>query len=181
MVQFSTEMTDSDNQYGFIELNRTFHELSQYASESDDVDLSHVFHVRSRLSWPDLIREYRVVLLSEAGSGKTEEIRHVAQKLRSDGKAAFFVRLEHIPHHFEDAFEIGSFEQFQGWLSSGDEGWLLLDSVDEARLRNPGDFELAIRKLGKRISTAKDRTHIVITGRTPAWRPKSPFENAFNG
>lgn len=49
----------------------------------------------------------------------------------------------------------------------------MLDSVDEARLRNPGDFVLAIRKLGRRIATAKDRTHIVVTGRTNAWRPKT--------
>ncbi len=45
--------------------------------------------------------------------------------------------------------------------------------VDEARLRNPSDFELAIRKLGRRIITALDRTHIVITSRTTAWRPKT--------
>lgn len=149
MLEFLVEMTDSDNRYDFIQLDRTFHELSQYARESDDVDLSHAFHVGNRLSWPDLLREYRVVLLSEAGSGKTEEIRNIAQKLRSEGKASFFIRLEHIPRDFEDAFEVGSFEQFERWLASGEEGWLFLDSVDEARLRSPGDFELAVRKLGR--------------------------------
>jgi hypothetical protein len=166
-------MPESDNRYEFIELNRTFHELSQYARESDEADLSRAFHVGKKLGWPDLIREYRVVLLSEAGSGKTEEIRNIARSLRGEGKAAFFIRLEHIPGDFEDAFEVGSFEPFEEWLASGEEGWLLLDSVDEARLRSPGDFELAIRKLGRRISTAKDRAHIVITGRTHAWRPKT--------
>lgn len=166
-------MLGSDSHYEFFELNRTFHELSQYDRVSDDADISRAFHVGDRLSWSDLIPEYRVVLLSEAGSGKTEEIRNIAQKLRGEGQAAFFIRLEHIQNDFEDAFEVGSFEQFQGWLGSGEEGWLLLDSVDEARLRSPGDFELAIRKLGRRISTAMDRTHVVITGRTPAWRPKT--------
>jgi len=68
---------------------------------------------------------------------------------------------------------VGTYDAFEEWQASGEEGWLLLDSVDEARLRNPGDFELSIRKLSRRISTAKDRTHIVITGRTTAWRPKS--------
>lgn len=173
MVNAVIHVPNSGNQYQFIELNRTFHELSSYAGESDEVDLTSVFHVGSHLRWSDLIQEYRVVLLSEAGSGKTEEIRNVSQKLRNEGKAAFFVRLEHVPNDFEDAFEVGSFEQFQEWLASGNDGWLLLDSVDEARLRSPGDFELAIRKLGRRISTAKDRTHITITGRTSAWRPKT--------
>ena len=166
-------MRGSESQYSFVELNRTFHELSGDAWASDDVELGRALHVGSRIHWSNLIREYRVVLLSEAGSGKTEEIRHTAQKLRGEGSAAFFVRLENIPRDFEDAFEVGNFEQFQDWLASGEEGWLLLDSVDEARLKNPGDFELAIRKLGRQIAMAKDRVHIVITGRTSAWRPKT--------
>ena len=137
------------------------------------MDVSRAFGAGERLGWPDLINKYRLIILSEAGSGKTEEIRNVARTLREEGKPAFFLRLENIPKYFEDAFEVGTYEDFEKWLASGEEGWLLLDSVDEARLRDPRDFELAIRKLSRRISTAKDRTHIVITGRTTAWRPKS--------
>lgn len=166
-------MTESNSDYQFVELNRTFHELSKYTSEDDELDLSHAFHVGDRLSWSDLIQQYRLVILSEAGSGKTAEIRNIARGLRGEGKSAFFIRLEHVPSDFEDGFEVGTFEEFQTWLDSNDEGWLLLDSVDEARLRNPGDFALAVRKLGRRVATAKDRTHIVITGRTNAWRPKT--------
>jgi len=166
-------LTNFDSSFEFIELHRTFHELSKHSTENDDVDINRIFGIGGRLSWPDLIKEYRLIILSEAGSGKTYEIRNVAQTLREQGKPAFFLRLEHIPRDFEDAFEVGTYEAFEEWLASGEEGWLLLDSVDEARLRNPGDFELAIRKLSRRISTAKDRTHIVITGRTTAWRPKT--------
>lgn len=166
-------ITTFDSSYEFIELHRTFHELSKHNRESDELDISREFFVGERLTWTDLIKEYRLVILSEAGSGKTAEIRNVAQTLREQGKPAFFLRLEHLPRDFEDAFEVGTCGAFEEWLSSGEEGWLLLDSVDEARLRNPGDFELAIRKLSRRISTAKDRTHIVITGRTTAWRPKT--------
>lgn len=170
-------MSDAGAEYEFIQLDRTFHELSKYASESDDADIGQAFHVGKRLSWSDIANEYRTVILSEAGTGKTEEIRHVAETLRAEGKQAFFIRLEHIPDDFEDAFEVGAFEEFQNWLASSDEGWLLLDSVDEARLRSPGDFELAVLKLGKRIAAAKQRTHIVITGRTTAWRPKTDLEH----
>nr|WP_319382364.1 hypothetical protein [uncultured Roseibium sp.] len=166
-------MTQLSRNDDFIDLNRTFHELSDYASESDDVDLANVFHVGESLTWVDLIKEHRVVILSEAGSGKTEEIRNVASRLRVEGNPAFFLRLEHIPQDFEDAFEVGSYEEFQSWLEADEEGWLLLDSVDEARLRDPGDFQLAVRKLARKLSVAKNRTHIVITGRSSAWRPKS--------
>ncbi len=166
-------ITTFDSSYEFIELHRTFYELSKHSSENDDEDISRALGIGGRLIWSNLIKEYRLIILSEAGSGKTYEIRNVAHTLREQGKPAFFLRLEHIPRDFEDAFEVGTYEAFEEWLTSGEEGWLLLDSVDEARLRNPGDFELAIRKLSRRISTAKDRSHIVITGRTTAWRPKS--------
>ncbi len=167
------QITASDSRYDFIELHRTFHELLEDSSQSDDVDVSQTLRFGEHLLWSDLIKEYRLIILSEAGSGKTAEIRNVACALREQGKPAFFLRLENVSRDFEDAFEVGTFETFNEWLASGQEGWLLLDSVDEARLRDPGDFELAIRKLSRRISTAQDRTHIVITARTTAWRPKT--------
>ena len=158
--------------YKFIELHRTFHELSKNSNENDNVDISRAFDSGDR-RWSDLINEYRIIILSEAGSGKTAEIRNVADMLRKQGKPAFFLRLENISKDFEDAFEVGTHEAFKEWLESNQEGWLLLDSVDESRLREPRDFELAIRKISRLIGTAKDRTHIVITSRAPAWRPKT--------
>jgi hypothetical protein len=166
-------MTSFDSSYKFVQLHRSFHELLKHSSDNDDVDVSQTFPIGDCLCWSDLIKEYRVIILSNAGSGKTAEIRNITCTLRKQKKSAFFLRLEHIPSNFEDAFEIGSYETFKEWLASGEEGWLLLDSVDEARLQSPSDFELAIRMLSRQISIAKDRTHIVITSRTTAWRPKT--------
>ncbi len=160
----------------FVELSRTFHELSKDSGASDDADFTLAFLGGEQLSWSDLIKEYRLIILSEAGSGKTTEIRNAALGLRQQGRPAFFLRLEHISNDFEFAFEVGSYEEFANWLAGGIEGWLLLDSVDEARLRHPRDFENAIRKLSSEIGAAKGRAHIVITSRTTAWRPKSDLD-----
>ena len=165
-----------DSCYQFIELHRTFHELSKRNSENDDEEILWSLGVGEKLGWSNLISEYRLILLSEAGAGKTAEISNQANTLREQGKPAFFLRLELVGRDFEDAFEVGSYEAFEKWLASVEEGWLFLDSVDEARLRNPGDFELAIRKLSRRINIAKDRSHILITGRTTAWRPKTDLD-----
>lgn len=152
-----------------IELNRTFHELSRVkGSVSDEVPL---FPSGDALSWNSLLDEHRIVVLSEAGTGKTHEIREVAKNLRKQDKAAFFLRLEHVAVDFDSAFEEGTLADFELWISSADEGWIFLDSVDEARLRSPADFELAIKKLSARLAKAKQRTHLVITARTSAWRP----------
>lgn len=156
----------------FIALKRSFHELRQSEDANDDTDLK-VLRREGRLHWDDLIAWPRVVLLSEAGSGKTVETRAVCRGLRAEGKAAFFIRIEHVTESFEDAFEEGTFAEFEAWTASGGEGWLLLDSVDEARLRDPRDFELAVKKLGRKLASVLPRAHILITGRTVAWRPKT--------
>jgi hypothetical protein len=169
-------MSDRQKSNDFVQLDRTFHELATHARESDSFDLNQTFVTGPSLSWGDLLKGFRTVVLSEAGTGKTEEIRQTARHLRAAGKRAFFLRLEHIPDDFEDAFEIGTFDEFEQWLSSADEAWLLLDSVDEARLRNPGDFERAVRKIGRRIQSASARAHIILTGRTSAWRAKTDLD-----
>lgn len=161
-----------------VPLGRTFRELSSYASESDESDLAKAFYVSNGIRWSDLLQGYRVVILSEAGSGKTEEFRTIAKQLRSEGNAAFFLRLENIPDHFSTAFDIGTKDEFDQWLGSGAEGWLFLDSVDEARLRHPKDFELALRLLGEKLKLALDRTHVFLSGRMSAWRPKTDLDRA---
>lgn len=157
----------------FIQLNRTFSKIVLDADVSDDADLNARHSRAGNLLWPDLLNHHRVILLSEAGSGKTEEIRNVARQLRSDGKPAFFLRIEHVKDFFEGAFEEGTHDEFISWCTSGTEGWILLDSVDEAKLRSPLDFELAIRKIGLFARKAGDNAHIVITSRLSAWRPKT--------
>lgn len=169
-------MNGHDKDYQFVQLNRTFHPLPKNHWEDDNADLSRSYRGGPELTWPDLLKRFRVIVLSEAGSGKTEEIRQIALRLLREQKAAFFLRLEHISEDFEVAFEVGTFEEFTKWLASNDEAWLLLDSVDEARLRNPADFERAIRKLASRIRAAKDRAHILVTGRSSAWRPKTDLK-----
>lgn len=157
----------------YIPLGRTFRELELDSGTEDDDGLSQLWGHHESLKWPALLSEHRVILLSEAGAGKTAEIRNTAQTLQKQGKPAFFIRIENIQHNFEDAFEVGGHAQFLEWCQSGEEGWLLLDSVDEARLRHPMDFELAIKKLGRLLKPVLSHTHIVITGRTTAWRAKT--------
>jgi len=158
----------------FVELRRTFRELKDVdVGDEDVVHVERVFGVGAGLSWSDIVKEHRVVILSEAGSGKTTEIQAAASKLKAEGRAAFFLRLERVAVDLDGAFEVGSREEFDAWLASEEDGWLFLDSVDEARLRSPRDFQDAIRSFAARIGLAKDRAHVLITSRTSAWRPKN--------
>lgn len=153
----------------YVELNRTFREIS-LSGKDDEFDYR-AMRFGKGLQWSDILATFRTVILSEAGSGKTEEIRNATRKMRGVGQYAFFIRLEHATDDFQSAFEEGGNAEFDEWLLSGDEGWLFLDSVDEARLKSPIDFEKAIRKIGTRISPALQRVHIVLSSRGTAWRP----------
>ncbi|MBA1193688.1 hypothetical protein G7007_12575 [Pseudomonas entomophila] len=157
----------------FIDLDRTFSKIPFDSDATDDVDLSGRHNRTGDLRWADLLQHQRVILLSEAGSGKTAEIRNVTRQLRSQGKTAFFLRIENVYPDLEDAIEEGSFKEFESWLDSGAEGWLFMDSVDEARLKDPRDFERAIRKIGRLTQHLGAQAHLLITGRSTAWRART--------
>lgn len=162
----------------FIELDRTFHLSVAGGAKSDDVDLTQHFDRRGQMTWKDLLARPRVVILSGGGSGKTVEIRHRAKMLHDEGRPAFFLRIEHVRDDFAGAFDkaAGNHEQFLEWVKSGDEGWVFLDSVDEARLKSPEEFEQAINYVGRVLEPVLQRAHIVVTGREAAWRARTDRE-----
>ncbi len=123
-------------------------------------------------TWDDLLREYRCVILAEAGAGKTVEFLECAKILESAHRFAFFIRIEDIDRDFYDSFEVGDENLFDSWLSSTKEAWFFLDSVDEARLVSPRAFEKAIQRFSKGIQKGSHRAHVYISSRPYSWRPQ---------
>jgi len=163
----------------FIELRRNFYAVPKEVTNLADYEEIPRWAHSSPIHWDDLEREYRTIILAEAGSGKTIEIQQATKRIIAAGKQAFFIRLEYLLDGIEDAFDdqqTGTFDEFDRWLRSDDEGWLFLDSVDEARLSDPRDFEKAIRKLARKLGSAGQRTHIFITSRISEWRPKTDLD-----
>lgn len=156
----------------YVPLERQFSPVpkSQEEAESDEI-LSVWGHVKPK-TWDDMERAFRCVILAEAGAGKTEELRQRASVLAGRGNPAFFIRIEDIEADFYKAFEMGEEAQFQTWLQTTGEAWFFLDSVDEARLENPHDFERAIRRFAKGIERGAHRAHIYLSSRPYAWRPR---------
>ena len=136
-------------------------------------DLWGVLGRGERLVWGQLRDRYRVVLLAEAGAGKTYELKAEAERMVKGGAAAFFIRIEDIDAQFGDAFEVGSEARFSAWLKHAEEeAWFFLDSVDEVRLETPRSFENALRAFADRIRNARQRAHVFISSRPYAWRSK---------
>ncbi|MDX3944258.1 hypothetical protein QYP01_01480 [Pseudomonas aeruginosa] len=145
------------------------------AYQKDDLPLGELWlgssHSENK-TWEMLFTEYRVVILAEAGAGKTYELQWAANLLRNQGKAAFFIRIEDLSDRFETAFEIGTAEAFSAWLSGTDEAWFFLDSVDELRLTEARAFEQAVRHFADQVGPASHRAHVYLSSRPYAWRPQ---------
>lgn len=154
-----------------IQLNRQFSPVPKSQEEAEKSEILSVWGHVKPYTWDDMDREFRCVILAEAGAGKTEEFRQHAGRLASIGKPAFFIRIEDIEADFYNAFEIGEEDEFETWLQSAGKAWFFLDSVDEARLENPGAFEKAMRRFAKGIAKGAHRAHIYLSSRPYAWRP----------
>jgi len=154
-----------------VELNRIFWPLEDSEESDPDILRSMYGFGLNVLDWSELLECSRVVILAEAGTGKTYELRETARKLRAEGKTAFFCRIEDLATSgIDNAFVEGSSAEFQHWLGSGDSACFFLDSVDEARLSNPSFFEGALQALARALGRAAPRSHIFISARVSDWR-----------
>ena len=116
--------------------------------------------------WDDLLRSRRVLMISEAGAGKTYECRGQAQRLYDAGEPAFFVELAALAaRDLRSLLDDDEEARLDAWLSSqSDVATFFLDSIDELKLSR-GSFEQALKHLKKALGSQLRRARIVITTR----------------
>ncbi|WP_128971175.1 hypothetical protein [Bradyrhizobium tropiciagri] len=157
----------------FVELDRYFISVAKDQEPSLDVGRAWGPRLGGWLSWGDLRRRRRVILLAEAASGKTEEFRHQCEALRALGKPAFFFRIEELADNgTETALDSDSVKLFEAWLGDSREGWFFLDSIDEARL-NRKSFETALKRFARDIGDGRERAHVYVSCRVTDWCRRS--------
>ena len=105
-----------------------------------------------------------MLIISEAGAGKTYENRSQAKRLWDAGEPAFFVELSSLGSR--DLLLAPEEEaRLNAWLvSQSDVATFFLDSIDELKL-TPGSFEQALKRVSRAIGGQLGRTRIVITTR----------------
>jgi hypothetical protein len=153
-----------------VPLERRFRQVSKDLETDKAEAFRSLWSPSGATRWDDLIHRHRVVILADAGAGKTFELRAQAERMRAAGQRAFFLRIEDIGEEVTHALEIGSARDFREWLAGTEEAWLFLDSVDEARLDSPRTFEKALARLKYAIGGEHHRAHLFISSRPYAWR-----------
>jgi hypothetical protein len=116
--------------------------------------------------WADLLKSDRVLIISEAGAGKTFECRSQQETMWAAGDAAFFLELAELAKtNVRDMFSPEEEARFDAWRSAQSEtATFFLDSYDELKL-TLGSFELALKRLAKAIAGQLNRAKVIITSR----------------
>lgn len=159
----------------FIDLGRRFRALADSElAEPERLAEMQDFGTFGTLSWEDLLELPRVVLLAEAGSGKTWEMEEQSRTLRQAGKAAYFFSLESLAREAPGASLSAADEQaFGSWIADGSApGWFFLDSVDELKLTQ-GTLRAALNRLAKAIDGQLARAYIVVSSRPSDWKAQA--------
>ena len=156
----------------FIDLDRQFHALTD-AELEDTVNLAAWGDYGLGMGWPKLLEQHdRVILLAEAGAGKTAEMRQQARRLAEKGSFAFFVALESLDREpVEDVLSVNEVERLEEWKAGGHApAWFFLDAVDELKLTK-GKLDRALRRLSRTLDGSLDRARIIISCRPNDWLP----------
>lgn len=155
----------------FVELNREFRSLSD---KHDDLAIEDDVHflrmTGGALNWAKLLEYDRVVVLSEAASGKTREFQGVARQLCQEGRFSLFLEIKDLAgDEVADLISPDDNVKLQGWLGSDQPGWFFLDARDEALLVN-ADFKRSLRSLRKALGGALKRAHVFVSCRHTDWQ-----------
>lgn len=148
-------------------MERTFKDLRTPSGKDDAFELSWGERFdESGVSWDELLRSQRILIVSEAGAGKTYECESKARELFARGEPAFFLSLESVASAGVVAALFGDeLTRFTDWLASSSQvAYFFLDSIDELQLVHRS-FKDALRRFAHDIRGAMGRATVVVTAR----------------
>jgi hypothetical protein len=157
-----------------IQLQRTFSVAKEMSDDAVDYDYE-IYQAFRNLpnehrTWEDLLEHQVVVVLGEAGIGKTTEFRDRASRLTQEGQAAFFVPLNAALDKdlLNDRLAENPFN-LETWLANNEPGYFFLDAVDEARLQAHQDLDSALRNIVRLVRQGLGRARFILSSRITDW------------
>ncbi|CAN7337962.1 hypothetical protein [Polaromonas sp. LjRoot131] len=157
-----------------LHLHRTFLK-SKAESTSDNIeefgeDFSSYFS-REVTNWNDLMAKPLVVVLGEAGSGKTWEFEDQAKRLALEGKHAFFIPLTKVTSVASFLKALSSRQRaYREWVHSNETAHFFLDAVDESRLNGTTVLENALQVIMDQLRPRAARITILLSSRISDWQ-----------
>lgn len=159
-----------------VALDRRFIEWGD--QEPSDPEIRRAFGLGDGgVGWDELLVKRRVVILAEAGSGKSTEMSERARMSAASHRCAFHATVEDVGRDgLESALGVGGRERLAAWRRSTDEAWFFIDSVDEAKSSGIR-LEKVARRLADGIHGSEERAHIILSGRISDWEFRKDLES----
>jgi hypothetical protein len=126
-----------------IALNRQFFEWHEGTPSNPDL-IPRIGRSGDLFSWESILTRRRVVILAEAGSGNTAELREQTRLRTEAGQFAFYATVEDVGRDgLDNALGSADRARLGSWRRVDDSAWFFIDSVDEAKrsgIRLEGHF-----------------------------------------
>ena len=162
-----TQTHDANSRNTLLTLNREF---ATNVGDEEDGEWSHFFTSRkTNLTWNALENRSVVVVLGEAGVGKTSEFLSRVKVLRERGSMALFIALSGIIDAQRWSLGPEDAKLFKDWMESKQEGYFFLDAIDESRLKDSGALTYALSAVYEKLQEHMERTHFVLSSRHSDW------------
>ncbi len=131
----------------------------------------------------DLAQEPLTVILGEARSGKTTELKLAAERNAAAGQNWFFLRIEDLVAAESQgdaaialAIDAARESAFIDWKNGKTDAVFLLDAVDEAKIQRASDYRRAVRKFQTALGKEFHRIRMILSCRVSEWRPRDDLE-----
>lgn len=153
------------------DLNRTFFDLpTDESTQIETAELLADLAIGGRIGWSTLLDSERILIVSEAGMGKTYECQRQQQRLWEEDRSAFFVELATLATGpLERQFSAKEKQRFDNWKEAQTErAFFFLDSVDELKLTQRS-FDTTLKQFAAALGDNLERACIVLTTRPTAF------------
>ena len=153
-----------------LELNRTFLQVPDtVAGLNAEATLRAALLLNRVESWDALLEHPYVVVLGEAGTGKSTEFQLRAQSMAAQGRFSFFAELSELAADgLTQSLDVDDDARLEEWRASQDDAVFFLDSLDEAKLQNR-TLKQALRRLRRDLKDEWDRVRLVVSCRASDW------------
>ncbi len=119
--------------------------------------------------WSELRKYKRVVLLAEAGSGKSAELKEQARAVSAAGAYGFYTEVKAVAREgLAESLGGAHRARFTAWKASTEPAHFFVDAVDEAKLDRIR-LGTALQKMVDALGSHLWRVHIVLAGRITDW------------
>ena len=160
-----------------IALDRRFIAWTDKDSGDPEVMSHYLLASREALTWEDLLSKHRVVILAEAGSGKTTELREQVRLSTAAGRYTFFTTVQNVGcRGLSGALDRAASLKLEQWRTSDQPAWFFFDSVDDAKGSNIR-LDDAFKEIADGVEGGADRAHVVLSGRHTDWEFRRDLES----